>query len=93
MELIACLNIANLLVARAASRRKESEIRIALGGNRWRLIREQVMESLVISLAGGGVGLLLRWVVMGWLVKVRTDLPRVSSIQLDGVSILFDWEL
>ncbi|MBN9615376.1 MAG: ABC transporter permease [Acidobacteriales bacterium 59-55] len=87
--LIACLNIANLLVARAASRRKESAIRTALGGNRWRLIREQVMESLLLSLAGGGLGLVLAWGVVEWLVKVRTDLPRVSSIQLDGAAILF----
>ena len=87
--LIACLNIANLLVARAASRRKESAIRIALGGSRARLVQEQVTESLLISIAGGGLGLLLAWIAVHWLVRVRADLPHVYSIQLDGPAILF----
>ncbi len=87
--LIACLNIANLLVARATSRRKESAIRIALGGSRARLIREQVTESLLLSFTGGGLGLLLAWISVQWLVSVRSDLPRVYSIHLDGSVILF----
>lgn len=87
--LIACLNIANLLVARATSRRKESAIRIALGGSRARLIREQVTESLLLSFAGGGLGLLLAWISVRWLVSVRSDLPRAYAIHLDGSVILF----
>jgi predicted permease len=87
--LIACLNIANLLVARAASRRKESAIRTALGGSRARLMREQVTESLLLSMAGGGLGLLLARIAVQWLVRVRADLPHVYAIHLDGWAILF----
>jgi hypothetical protein len=57
--LIACLNIANLLVARAATRRKEAAVHTALGGSRMRLIRGQVIESVVFSVAGGVIGLAL----------------------------------
>jgi predicted permease len=76
--LIACLNIANLLVARAAARRKESAIRTALGGSRARLIREQVTESLVLSIGGGGLGLLLAWIAVQWLVRVRAGVARLA---------------
>lgn len=87
--LIACLNLANLVVARATSRRKEAAIRTALGGTRTRLVREQMMESLVLSSAGGTLGLLLAWFAVRWLAAVRPDLPRADSIHLDGPSILF----
>jgi predicted permease len=87
--LIACLNIANLLVARATSRRKESAIRTALGGSRAQLIREQVTESLLLCMAGGGLGLLLAWSAVGWLVRERSDLPRIYAAHLDGPVILF----
>jgi predicted permease len=87
--LIACLNIANLLVARAAARRKEAAIRTALGGTRNRLIREQVMESIVLSIVGGAFGLLLALLAVHWLVAVRADLPRAEDIHVDGPSILF----
>jgi predicted permease len=87
--LIACLNIANLLVARAAARRKEAAIRTALGGTRNRLIREQLMESIVLSIAGGALGLLLAVVGVHWLVAVRADIPRAEDIHVDGLSVLF----
>ena len=87
--LIACLNIANLLVARAATRRKETAVRTALGGSRGRLIREQVIESLVLSIAGGAGGLILAEVALRWLVHTRHDIPRADSIHIDGMVILF----
>jgi len=87
--LIACLNIANLLVARSASRRKEVAIRTALGGSRVRLLRERVTESILLSLAGGLLGLLFAQVALQWLLHQRTDLPRSESIHLDLTVVLF----
>jgi predicted permease len=87
--LIACLNIANLLVARAATRRRETAIRTALGGSRARLIREQVIESLILSCAGGAIGFLFAAGVVRWLVHTRNDIPRADAIHIDGVVILF----
>jgi predicted permease len=87
--LIACLNIANLLVARAASRGRETAIRTALGGTRVALIRAQVVESLLLSLAGGSMGLALAYGAVQWLVHTRADLPRVDTIHIDATTALF----
>jgi putative ABC transport system permease protein len=87
--LIACLNVANLLVARAAARRKELAIRAALGGGRLRLLRERLMESFLLSAAGGVLGLLLAYGAVQWLVSTRKDMSRVESIHIDGVVALF----
>jgi predicted permease len=87
--LIACLNIANLLVARAASRGRETAIRTALGGTRVQLIRAQIIESLLLSAAGGALGMALAYGAVRWLVHVRADLPRVDTIHIDGTVALF----
>jgi predicted permease len=87
--LIACLNVANLLVARAAARRKELAIRTALGGGWLRLIGERLMECLLLSASGGALGLLLAFAALGWLARARQDMSRVESIHIDGVVAVF----
>jgi predicted permease len=87
--LIACLNVANLLVARAAARRKELAIRTALGGGWLRLIGERLMECLLLSVSGGALGLLLAFAALQWLTQTRHDMSRVGSIHFDGVVAAF----
>jgi predicted permease len=87
--LIACLNVANLMVARSAARRKELAIRTALGGGRLRLMRERLMESLLLSAAAGALGLLLASAALQWLTRTRHDMSRVESIHIDGVVAAF----
>jgi predicted permease len=87
--LIACLNVANLLVARAAARRKELAIRTALGGGWLRLVRERLLESLLLSAAGGALGLLLAFAALQCLTGIRQDMNRVESIHIDGLIAAF----
>jgi predicted permease len=89
MLLIGCLNVANLLVARSAARQKEIAVRSALGAQRGTLIREQLMESLLVSIAGGVAGVLLSLAATGWLVRTWKDLPSAQSIHVDGVVLAF----
>jgi putative ABC transport system permease protein len=87
--LIACLNMANLLVARAAARGRELAIRTALGGGWLRLMRERLIESLLLSAAGGALGLVLAAAALAWLVRTRSDMSRIESIHIDGVVAAF----
>src|SRR6185437_5957979 len=87
--LIACMNVAGLLAARAASRSKEFAIRTALGGGRMRLIRERLIESLLLSAAGAALGLLLAWAALEWLIHARPDMNRVEAIRFDAVAAAF----
>ena len=87
--LIACMNVANLLVARAVTRRRELAIRTAVGGGRLRLLRERLMESLLLSAGGGILGLLLAFVALQWLTGTRHDMSRVESIHIDAVVAAF----
>jgi len=89
MLLIACLNLTNLLVARSATRRRELAVRGALGGSRVVLICEQMTESLLICLAGGGLGLLLSLTSTYWLAAHWRNLPRAESVHVDGWVLTF----
>jgi len=87
--LIGCLNVASLLVARGAARRREHAIRAALGGSRWRLLREHLTETFLLSLAGGSIGLLLAYGAISWFISARRDVSRVESVHIDAVAVLF----
>ena len=88
--LIACANVANLLLSRAAARGKEIAIRSALGASRDRLVRQLLTESAMLSLAGGLIGLLLAYWGVRALVAINAgNLPRADEIRVDGFVALF----
>lgn len=87
--LIACMNVASLLIARTAARSKEMAIRAALGGGRIRLLRARLIESAVLTLAAGVIGVLLAWAGRQFLIHFQPEMNRIESIRIDGGVVLF----
>ena len=88
--LVACVNLANLLLARATARQRELAVRAALGGGRGRLVRQLLTESIVLAGIGAAVGLALSFVAVRWTVAlIPPEIPRLTEIHVDASVLAF----
>jgi putative ABC transport system permease protein len=88
--LIACANVANLMLARAAARHKEVAIRTALGADRWSLVRQLLTESMLLSVIGGAAGLVIAYASIRGLVAMNPgNIPGIKDLAIDGRVVLF----
>ncbi len=88
--LIACVNVANLLLARSTSRRREIAVRAALGADRWRLIRQLLTESVMLSIAGAIPGIGLAYLCVAWLRTAQgIPIPQPNPIGVEPIVLLF----
>jgi len=88
--LVACANVASVMLARALARRKEMAIRLAMGASRWRLVRQLFVENLLLSIVGGVIGLALgRWAIAVLIAAVPDEAPRWTQFGLDARVMVF----
>ena len=87
---IVCLNLANLLLARASGRQQEMAVRLALGATRGRMIRQMLTESVLLSIIGGAAGIATAYGALGFILRVvPANIPRLSEVKVDWVVLTF----
>ena len=88
--LIACANVAGLMLTRASRRRAEIAVRSAMGASRWEIMRQVLVESVVLSLCGGAAGVALSVILLKTMLQfVPQDLPRLDQVSVDGMVLAF----
>ena len=88
--LIACANVANLLLARTATRSREMAVRVALGAERWRLVRQLLTESAILAFTGAALGIALAWAFLQWIkANILGGVPFWMQFTIDGPVLLY----
>jgi putative ABC transport system permease protein len=90
--LIACVNVATLLLIRGAGRNQDAAIRMAVGASRWRLVRQSLADAFVLSMLAGVVGIVIAYWTSNALVALApSDVPRLDHVRFDASTVLFAW--